>query len=463
MRSMKLVGFAVMAALTFGQARAETLTDALVSAYRNSNLLDQNEALLRAADEDVAIAVSALRPVINFALSGQYANSVNKDLPLLSRGESFTAQAALTADLTIYDFGRTRLAIDASKETVLATREALVDLEQRVLITAVQAFVNVRLSSEIVFLRQSNVRLITQELRAAQDRFEVGEITRTDVALAESRLAQARANLASAEGDLMVAREAYKASVGAYPGNLAALPRSPATARNLDEARGVAVRTHPSLKQAQHQVTIAEINVARAKAGTRPTLTGRASSGLVDSNTSSVDFAGTNTLSLSFNQTLYAGGQLAAIYRRSLASQEAARSSLLQTTVNIEEDVGNAWANLLVAQAQIEATDRQIRAAQIAFDGLREEAKLGARTALDVLDAEQELLDAKVARATAEATRYLGVYSLLQTMGLLTVDHLQLGIPTYDPTAYYRAVKDAPSHTVQGKKLDRILKSIGDN
>ncbi len=463
MRSMKLVGFAVMAALTFGQARAETLTDALVSAYRNSNLLDQNEALLRAADEDVAIAVSALRPVINFALSGQYANSVNKDLPLLSRGESFTAQAALTADLTIYDFGRTRLAIDASKETVLATREALVDLEQRVLITAVQAFVNVRLSSEIVFLRQSNVRLITQELRAAQDRFEVGEITRTDVALAESRLAQARANLASAEGDLMVAREAYKASVGAYPGNLAALPRSPATARNLDEARGVAVRTHPSLKQAQHQVTIAEINVARAKAGTRPTLTGRASSGLVDSNTSSVDFAGTNTLSLSFNQTLYAGGQLAAIYRRSLASQEAARSSLLQTTVNIEEDVGNAWANLLVAQAQIEATDRQIRAAQIAFDGLREEAKLGARTALDVLDAEQELLDAKVARATAEATRYLGVYSLLQTMGLLTVDHLQLGIPTYDPTAYYRAVKDAPSHTVQGKKLDRILKSIGEN
>ena len=354
MRSMKLVGFAVMAALTFGQARAETLTDALVSAYRNSNLLDQNEALLRAADEDVAIAVSALRPVINFAIGASYARSVQSGFVGVSNGESlfsrvgsesFSAQASLTADLTIYDFGRTRLAIDASKETVLATREALVDLEQRVLITAVQAFVNVRLASEIVFLRQSNVRLITQELRAAQDRFEVGEITRTDVALAESRLAQARANLASAEGDLMVAREAYKASIGAYPGNLAALPRSPATARNLDEARGVAVRTHPSLKQAQHQVTIAEINVARAKAGTRPTIQGQLRSTVSDPDINGGDLPSSNTLNFSFNQTLYAGGQLAAIYRRSLASQEAARSSLLQTTVNIEEDVGNAWAN----------------------------------------------------------------------------------------------------------------------
>ncbi len=472
MRSMKLMGLAVIAVLGIGPVRAETLTDALVSAYRNSNLLDQNEALLRAADEDVAIAVSALRPVINFALQSSYNRTVKEGLVFFGDevgtrrvgNENFSATAQLTADLTIYDFGRTRLAIDASKETVLATRQALVDLEQRVLITAVQSYINVRLSSEIVFLRQSNVRLITQELQAAQDRFEVGEITRTDVALAESRLAQARANLASAEGDLMVSRESYKASVGYYPGQLSSLPPSPATARSLDEARSVAVRTHPSLRQAQHQVTVAEINVARAKAGTKPSIAARAGIGLTDESFGDGgDLTASNSLTLSFNQTLYAGGQLAAIYRRALQSAESSRSALLQTTVNIEEDVGNAWANLAVAQAQIEATDRQIRAAQIAFDGLREEAKLGARTALDVLDAEQELLDARVARATAEATRYLGVYSLLQTMGLLTVDHLQLGIPTYDPTAYYKAVKDAPSHTVQGKKLDRILKSIGEN
>ncbi len=470
MRRLKLTAFAVVAALCVGPVRAETFSDALIAAYRTSNLLDQNEALLRATDEDVAIAVARLRPVLSFVTSANYAYNVSQSQRFTGTGfitgrfasENTSASAQLTLDLTIYDFGRGRLAVDAAKETVLATREALVDLEQRVLITAVQAYVNVRLATEIVFLRQSNVRLITQELQAARDRFDVGEITRTDVALAESRLAQARANLASAEGDLMVAREAYKASIGAYPGNLSALPKSPATARSLDEARSVAVRTHPQLKQAQRQVTVADINVARAKADTRPNLSARASSGVSDDTFGDGgDLRASNSLSLNFSQTLYAGGQLAAIYRRALASQEAAKSALLQTSVGIEEDVGNAWANLVVAQAQIEATDRQIRAAQIAFDGLREEAKLGARTALDVLDAEQELLDARVSRATAEATRYLGVYSLLQTMGLLTVDHLQLGIPTYDPAAYYRAVQSAPSHTPSGKKLDRILKSIG--
>lgn len=467
MRSMKWVGCAAILALTIGSAQAETLTDALVSAYRNSNLLDQNEALLRAADEDVAIAVARLRPVINFVAESQYQYQVDKDVSGADPRDTFSAQAALTLDLTIFDFGRNRLAIDAAKETVLATREGLVDLEQNVLLTAVQAYVNVRLATEIVFLRQSNVRLISQELQAARDRFEVGDNTRTDVAQAESRLAQARANLASAEGDLMVAREAYRASTGSYPGDLAPLPRSPATAGSLDEARAVAVRTHPSIRQGQREVLIAKINVARAGADTRPTISGQAQTALSDSDLETTSnfgrgtLTGTNSLSLTFNQTLYSGGQLAATYRRALASQEASQASLLQDTVDVEEDVGNAWSNLIVADAQIEATDRQITAAQIAFDGLREEAKLGARTALDVLDAEQELLDARVSRATAVATRDLGVYSLLQAMGLLTVDHLQLGIPSYDPAAYYRAVKDAPVHTIQGKKLERILKSIG--
>jgi outer membrane protein len=472
MRRMKLVGLAVLAALSFGSASAESLTDALVSAYRNSNLLDQNEALLRAADEDVAIAVSNLRPIIAFAMQAQYDYYVQPE-PGIQNGvvvnqrvatEEFYGNAVITLDLTLLDFGRNRLAIDAAKETVLATREALVDLEQNVLYTAVQAYVNVRLRIEIVALRQSNVRLLGQLLQAANDRFDVGEITRTDVALAESRLAQSRAELATAEGDLMVARESYKAAIGNYPGTLTSLPRSPATANSVDEARAVAVRTHPALKEAQHQVTVSEINVARAKAETRPTLTGNVSVGYADRsiNDPGADKS-TDSVGLRFNQIIYAGGQLAAVYRRSLAAQEASKSALLQTNVIIEQNVGNAWSNLLVYQAQIEATDRQITAAQIAFDGTVEEARQGARTALDVLDAEQELLNARVDRVVAEAQRYLGVYALLQTMGLLTVDHLQLGIPSYDPTAYYNAVKNAPVHTLQGEKLDRIMKSIGEN
>ena len=148
-------------------------------------------------------------------------------------------------------------------------------------------------------------------------------------------------------------------------------------------------------------------------------------------------------------------------YMRALASKDSATSGLLQTTVTVEQSVGMAWANLVVAGASIDATRKQIGAAQKAFDGVREEAKLGARTTLDVLTAEQDLLAARVSRLQAEADRYIGVYNLLASMGLLTVEHLKLGVPTYDPEAYYDAVKDAPAASAQGKRLDRILKKIG--
>ncbi|MDZ4137018.1 MAG: TolC family protein, partial [Paracoccaceae bacterium] len=295
------------------------------------------------------------------------------------------------------------------------------------------------------------------ELQAANDRFEVGEVTRTDVAIAQSRLASARANLAAADGDLVVARESYKIAVGAYPGALKTPPATPKTPATLTVARDVAVRTHPILRQVQRQVRVADLNVARAEAATRPELTARTSVQVLEGGLES------ESLSLTLNQTIYAGGQLAALYRRAIASRGASRSNLLQTTLAVEQNVGNAWSNLTVALATLDATDRQIEAARTAFEGFREEAKLGARTTLDVLDSEQELLNAQSARLSAEATRYLGVYALLQSMGLLTVDHLQLGIPTYDPAAYYNAVKDAPVHSVQSQKLNRILKSIGSN
>ncbi len=223
------------------------------------------------------------------------------------RAETLDTSATLSWDLTLIDFGRNKLAIEASKETVLATREALIDLEQRVLLTAVQSYVNVRLTGEIVDLRKNNVRLIGQELKAAQDRFDVGEITRTDVAIAESRLAASRANLAAAEGDYQVARESYKAATGAYPGNLAALPKAPKIPESLGEAQKLALRSHPLLRQAQHEVLVADLNVARAEAEMRPSLGARATVGVSDGGVE------TNQLTLSMTQTIYAGGRLSAL------------------------------------------------------------------------------------------------------------------------------------------------------
>ena len=262
MRGFLAVIATVVAGLSAPALQAETLADALASSYRNSKLLDQNEALLRAADEDVAQAVARLRPVVSFVASAQNSNTSPDVLGTDTLQSTFT----LAAQWTLFDFGRNRLGVEIAKETVLATREALKGLEAQVLLSAVSAYVDVRLQAEIVALRQSNVRLIGQELRAAQDRFDVGEVTRTDVAIAEARLAAARSGLAAAQGDFQVARERYRAVTGAYPGNLAGLPPLPKTARSLDEARMIALRGHPSILQAQRQVTVAQLGVEATKA-----------------------------------------------------------------------------------------------------------------------------------------------------------------------------------------------------
>lgn len=466
MRKLRLLAAATCSAvalLTGAAAQAETLTDALISAYRNSNLLDQNRALLRATDEDVAVAVSALRPVVQFVAQSTY-NFQRLHGPVASLGlsvgergntESLSSSVGITASMTLFDFGRNRLAVEAAKENVLATREALINVEQNVLLDAVDAYVQVRLAQSIVDLRRSNLSLIEQELQAAQDRFDVGEVTRTDVAQAQAALAASRSNLTSAEGDLTVAREAYKAAIGHYPSDLKALPSAPRTADSLDAARQVALRGHPSVRQAQRQVAAADLNVARAKAAMRPTLSGDASVGLDESGQE------TASVGLSLRQTLYSGGQLSALYRQSLANRDAQKANLLQTGVLIGQNVGIAWSTVQVASAAIAAGTEEVRAARTAFEGVREEATLGARTTLDVLNAEQDLLDAQADRLTAEAQRYVGIYQVLSSMGLLTVEHLNLGIPTYDPAAYYNAVKNAPATSSQGRRLDRVLQSIG--
>jgi len=440
-------------------AGAETLADALVAAYTNSNLLDQNQAVLRAADEDAAIAVASLRPVVNFVAQAgwrKYDNDVASGSLPRANFETSSSSLSLTAQMVLWAGGRGQLRADAAREAVLATRSALVSVEQEVLLNAVAAYVRYGLAAEIVGLRESNVRVITKELRAAKDRFDVGEITQTDVSQAEAALALAQANLAAAQGDLMIARENYKAATGHYPGRLSGLPKPPATAKSLEEAKAVAQRGHPAVIQVQHQAKAAELGVQIAKTVLGPTVSGEVSVGKdLDTGIGNVG-AG-----LSFNQTLYAGGGNSASYRQALANKDAARAGLLQTVVGVEQSVGTAWANLAVANASIDASRKQIAAAQRAFDGVREEATLGARTTLDVLNAEQDLLSARAARLEAEANRYIGIYNLLATMGLLTAEHLKLGVPTYDPEAYYNAVKNAPAMSAQGKALDRILKKIG--
>ncbi len=441
---------AIMSAIVLTTpARAETLTDALISAYKNSGLLEQNRALLRAADEDVAQSVASLRPVLNYAINANYSSLTS----------TTTGNLQLSANMLLFDFGRTKLRSEVAKENVLALRQVLISVEQNVLLNAVRAYVNVQRDTSIAGLRENNVRLIGQELKAAEDRFEVGEITRTDVAFAQARLAASHSALSAALGNLAISREQYRAAVGRYPGKLAGLPSPPATANSLDAARGVARQHHPDVAQAKHSVRIAELNAAISLAAIKPSLLGTAQTGIdQDGNAGS-------TIGLSFSGPIYQGGALASASRKAAAQRDASRAGLHLTGMAIDQNLGNAWARLSVANAGLQATAQQIRASRVAFRGVREEASLGARTTLDVLNAEQELLDAQSAQISAQTDRYVAIYSLLSAMGLLTVDHLQLGIATYDPAAYYNAVKNAPSFGVsaQGERLDNLLKSLGKN
>ena len=446
--------FALTLGLLFASTalRAETLGDALAAGYENSGLLEQNRALLRAADEDVAQAVAALMPIVNWSLqaSSTYPRSSGFFAP-----EEVNASLQISAQLTLYDGGSNQLAIDAQKELVLATRESLVGDEQQVLLRVVQAYMNVRRSNEFVSLRDSNLRLITQELRAAQDRFEVGEVTRTDVSLAEARLASARSQLASEQGGLARAQAEFDAAVGHMPRSLASAGPAP-VGQSIPDAIALAQRQHPAILQAQHSVTAAELNIARAEAAMQPTLTISGAASLDDDN------AVAEQLGLNLSGPIYQGGRLSSQVRQFMARRDASRSNLLVVSQGVEQAVRNAYTQLEVARASRDASSRQVEAAQAAFDGIREEATLGARTTLDVLNAEQELLDARANLISAMVDETVASYTVLSAMGLLTAQHLELNVQIYDPAAYYNLVKDAPTiRSEQGAALDRVLQAIG--
>ncbi|MGH1445947.1 MAG: TolC family outer membrane protein [Cognatishimia sp.] len=435
---------------------AETLADSMASAYEHSGLLEQNRALLRAADEDVAQAGAALRPIINWTAGVQ--RRFSSGTTVLSAN---TANIGLEANWLLLDSGASQAAIESQKQTVLATRQSLVSVEQSVLLNAVQSFMNVRRDSEIVALRQNNLRLITRELRAARDRFDVGEVTRTDVSLAEARLAGARAELAVAQGNLMSSQEFFAAVVGHKPGRLTPPSRLPNTAKSLDAAKGIAVRGHPDMLAAQFQVAAREFDVRRAEAAMKPSLNLRAGVTKSDQFNSSANTT-SGTVSLDASGPIYQGGRLSSVLRQTMARRDAARGALHATRHNIRQSVGNAWAQLLSAQAQRQASVRQISASRVAFDGVREEAKLGARTTLDVLNAEQELLNAQANQITASSNEFTAAYALLASMGLLNVDYLNLTVEKYDPEAYYKQVEKGPAlKSKQGQQLDKILRAIG--
>lgn len=458
-----VVGMTLAMALGPVATTAETLADAMASAYEHNGLIDQNRALLRAADEDVAQAYAALKPILNWSVdvTRSWGRAYNSSLGFSVGSASTKATAGVAAELLLWDFGTSALRVDVQKETVLATRQALLSVEQQVLLRAALAYLEVQRNHEFVRLRDNNVRVIGVELRAARDRFDVGEVTRTDVAIAEARLAAARSAHAAAQGGLARAIEEFRAAVGRKPGRLQAPPRVSNPAKSVEAAKATALRQHPEMLKVQHDVAAAELAILAAKGAMKPTIKLTGKYGLTDTFNSPA-YSNGGSIGVEASGPIYQGGRLSSLVRQAMARRDAARGGLHVVRHSLAQNVGNAWASLQVARAGREASERQVRASTVAFRGVREEATLGARTTLDVLDAEQELLDAKANLISATIDQHAASYQLLAAMGLLTAERMKLRVPHYDPAAYYNMVKDAPAvHSKQGKKLDKVLKALG--
>lgn len=441
--------------------RAETLADALVDVYNSSGLLQQNRALLRAADEDVGRAVSALRPILDWTadITHSFSDS-SRDGFSLSQ-DATDANLGVTGSLLLYDFGETRFGIRAAKQTVLATRQALLSIEQQVLLRGVRAYMNVIRNRELVAVRVNNLELLRQELRAARDRFQVGEVTRTDVAQAESRVAAAESGLAAARGDLIRAEEEFRSAASRPPGVFQTPTQMPRLGEDVEAARKVALRRHPDLLKARYDVATAEQNILVAEAVMKPDLAliGRYSVGESLENSDDVQ---SGSVGITLSGPIYQGGLLSAELRRAIAQRDAQRGQLHLARLQVVQDVGNAYADLRAAEASRKASREEVRAATIAFEGAREEARLGARTTLDVLDNEQDLLDARANLISANADVVIAAYSILAAIGELTVETLNLDVARYDPAAYYGLAKGAPTAlSERGRKLDQVLRALG--
>ncbi len=433
-----------------GGVSAETLESALAKAYGNNPSLNAQRAGVRATDENVAQAKSGYRPQITGTADiGRTFSKYDDRQPqtLLGGGEQISRLTprgfGVQLNQTIFDGFRTDNSVRRAESGVFAAREDLNTTEQDILVNAATAYMNVLRDTAILDLQRNNVEVIDEQLRQTRDRFNVGEVTRTDVAQAESRLAAARSQASQAEASLRASIAQYRQFVGVEPRQLApGRPLDRLTPGSVDAALKIAFGEHPAIKAALHQVDAAELQVKIAQGALAPQLGVRAS---VDqrydsrsSNDESLQASAVATLTV----PIYEGGQAYSATRQAKEQVGQARLQADWVRDQVRAAVVSNWGALEAARAQIQAAQAQIDAAETALSGVREEARVGQRTTLDVLNAQQELLTARVNLIQAQRDRVVASYQLVSAMGRLTSRALGLAVNHYSPKIHYDQVKD---------------------
>jgi outer membrane protein len=448
-------GFAASAALLslMGAASADTLKWALTQAYLNNPSLNSQRASVRATDETVPQALSGYRPRLTLSATAgeQYLDAQTRTLtnnrPNYTSASGNSAIQSYGGTFTqplLNGFGtasRTRQA----EQFVSAARETLRTTEQVVLLNAATAYMNLIRDAAILDLQRRNVEVLQEQLRQTRDRFNVGEVTRTDVAQSESRLAAARASMLNAESNYTTSRSTYRQVIGVEPGTLA--PASPVdrlSPQSLPAAVGEARARHPAVTTAMFNVDAAVFQVKIAESSLYPTLnvvgSVQQNYGSSTSLTTLQSFAGSVVGQLSV--PVFQGGAEYATIRQAKETLGQRRIDLDTARDQAQQTLTQSWGQLEAAKAQIQATTTQVNASEIALNGVREEARVGQRTTLDVLNAQQELVNARVSLVTAQRDRVVASYSLLSASGRLSPQVLELAVPIYDPKVHYHQVRD---------------------
>ncbi|MEM8791090.1 MAG: TolC family outer membrane protein [Pseudomonadota bacterium] len=414
---------------------AESFADALAEAYLTSPELANQRANINIAAESAVQARAGGRVIVEGTASLEVASSTL---------DEFTMPSALNLNVIqpIYTGGQVANSTSAAERRITSSEALLDDIEQDILFNAAVAYLNVKRQEALLGTARNNVRVLSEQLEAATERFEVGEVTRTDVEQARARLAASRSNLAATIGALENVRDDFRRAVGRAPGELDPAPPLPDLPNSEDEAIVIGFQNDPELLAARLEREASGFDVKAAIGALLPQLSLQ---GTVSQSTIFDDELGESrqgSVGLFLTIPFYTGGTNYSLVRQAQADVEADDANITTELRNIRENVGDAWADLEVARAQIRAGRLEVRAAELAFEGVREEAKVGARTTLDVLDAEQETLEARDSLINAQFDEQVSAYLLLLAMGLMTVDHLGLDVgDPYDANAYYDRVR----------------------
>lgn len=442
----KPVSFAV-AALMFSVAaplsvQAETLEEALSAAYLNNPTLRAQRAAVRAVDESVPQALAGWRPTVTLSANGGLANSTS-EVGNVSRDQDLTPRGYdLAVTQPLFRGFRTIAATDRAQNSVRAAQAGLTATEQDVLLAAATAYVDVIEAEAVVELTTNNVEVLERQLEATRDRFRVGEVTRTDVAQAEARVAGAVSDRISAESQLQATRATYERVVGAVPGTVEQPSELGNQPESLEQAVHLAITTAPGVVARQYTADAAVAGIDEVRGELLPTVNLRAAFGEDWERTQ--EDASTESTSITVQATvpLYQAG---AVYSRLREQKHRAgqnRIEVDEARFQAREAAVQAWENLAAARASIESLSAQVEAAQIALEGVQREAQVGARTVLDVLDQEQELLNARVSLVRSQRNSYVAGYQLLAAVGRMTVQGLGLPVEPYDPDAHYLDVRN---------------------